>query len=102
MVQVHTKTEVIVKLRKELDVVDREIVTLLGKRFKLTRKVGEYKAKYDLPAKDPVREREVYADRRAWAKKAGLDENFAEKLFAFIIAAVRQKHTAIKKVQGGV
>lgn len=91
-----TKEDQIKKLRAGIDKIDKEIVALLGERFKWTKKVGEYKAKYDLPAMDKAREQQVFNDRKLWAKKFGVDENFTEALFKSIIKLVRQKHTAIK------
>lgn len=92
----NTKESEIKKLRVGIDKIDKEIVTLLGERFKWTKKVGEHKAKYDLPAMDKAREERVFKDRRIWAKKFGVDEDFVEVLFKAIIKSVRQKHTAIK------
>ncbi|MDO8603972.1 MAG: chorismate mutase [bacterium] len=87
------------KLRAGIDKIDKEIIALLGERFKWTKKVGEYKAKYDLPAKDVAREQQVFSDRRLWAKKFGVDEDFAVEIFKAIIKSVRQKHTAIKNTK---
>jgi chorismate mutase/prephenate dehydratase len=50
----------IVKLRKEIDEIDSEILALLSKRAEIVLQVGEFKrkAKWDLYA--PEREREIY------------------------------------------
>lgn len=99
MLNKNTKGEEIKRLRVGIDKIDKEIVALLGERFKWTKKVGEYKAKYDLPAMDKAREEQVFKDRRTWAKKFGVDEDFAEALFKSIIKSVRQKHADIKSAK---
>lgn len=96
-----TKEDEIKKLRVGIDKIDKEIVALLGERFKWTKRVGEYKAKYDLPAKDQTREDQVYKDRRIWAKKFSVDEDFVGVLFKAIIKSVRRKHTAIRNTTIG-
>ncbi len=51
-------------LRTKLDAIDGQHITLLAKRFELTRQVGEYKAKHNLPAIDLEREAEQF--KRNW------------------------------------
>ncbi len=94
-----TKVESIKKFRKNIDKIDRKLIFVLAERFRLTEKVGEYKAKYDLPVKDPVREQEMFTERRLWAKELGIDKNVVDKIFNLIIKSVRQKHKIIKKVK---
>ena len=43
-------------LRKEIDAVDDQLVTLLKARFDLSRAIGEEKKKKSLPVYDPERE----------------------------------------------
>jgi chorismate mutase len=49
------------KLRKEIDILDRNIWSLLGKRFALTKKVAKIKQKLDIPVYDANREKAVLA-----------------------------------------
>jgi chorismate mutase len=84
------------KLRAEINSLDKELISLLAKRFAVTEKVGKYKAKNNLPAKDPKREKELYASRELMAKSAGLDEKMVKKIFQEIIKAVRKNHRALR------
>jgi chorismate mutase len=59
------------KLRTEINSLDKELVSVLAKRFAVTEKVGKYKAKNNLPAKDPKREKELYASRPGGAAGGG-------------------------------
>ncbi|MCX6712971.1 MAG: chorismate mutase [Candidatus Vogelbacteria bacterium] len=86
-------------LRVGIDKTDKKIIALLAERFKWTKKVGEYKAKNNLPAKDPTREREVFENRKRWAKQSGVDEILVAEIFKTIIALVRQNHHAIKNIK---
>ena len=52
------------KYRASIDNIDAAIIHLLAERFKITRKVGEYKATHDLPPADPARESQQIARLR--------------------------------------
>lgn len=84
------------KFRKQIDVADKKLVKVLSERFKVSKKVGRYKAKYDLPAQDKKREVEMFATRNLWAKKLKVDENLTEQIFKLIIKTVRKKHKDLK------
>lgn len=51
------------ELRRELDLIDDEIMRLFEKRMEISKKVGEYKRMHSLPVEDPEREAEVIAMR---------------------------------------
>ena len=53
------------ELRHSIDNIDTAVLHLLAERFKCTRKVGELKARLDLPPADPAREAEQIARLRA-------------------------------------
>lgn len=80
------------KLRKEIDVIDRQIMSALARRFKVTHKVGIYKAKHNLPPLDKKREEEVFAYKKLLALKYKLDSVLIEKIFKLIISEVRKNH----------
>ena len=69
-----------------------EVIHLLAERFKITRKVGEYKATHDLPPADPAREAQQIARLRALAHDADLDPEFGESFLRFIISEVIRHH----------
>lgn len=83
------------RLRSSIDNIDAALVHILAERFKLTERVGELKARNDLPAADPGREARQVDRLRALAAEAHLDPEFAEKFLAFIVAEVIRHHERI-------
>ena len=78
--------------RESIDNIDAALVFLLAERFKVTQKVGAYKAAAGLPAADPGREAAQVARLRALAVTAKLDPEFSEKFLRFIIDEVIRHH----------
>jgi chorismate mutase len=91
----------LLRLRASIDNVDAALVYLLAERFKLTRQVGELKARDALPPADPGREARQVERLRRLAADAELDPVFAEKLLAFIIREVIRHHTSIARDAAG-
>lgn len=87
----------LLEYRRTIDNVDAALVHLLAERFRCTQKVGELKARLDLPASDPDREARQVARLRDLAHEAGLDPVFAEKFLNFIVAEVIRHHEAIPR-----
>lgn len=85
-------SNILLELRKEIDVVDRGIVSLLARRFETTHKVGVYKVKHRLPPLDKKREKEVLAHKRLLAEKYKLNPELIEKIFKLIMAETRKNH----------
>ena len=83
------------RLRGSIDNVDAALLHILAERFKLTERVGELKARHDLPAADPPRESRQVERLRRLAAEANLDPEFAEKFLAFIVAEVIRHHERI-------
>ena len=82
-------------LRASIDNIDAALVAILAERFKITQRVGEYKAAQGLPAADPEREVVQIARLRRLAKEANLDPEFTEKFLPFIITEVIRLHEQI-------
>jgi chorismate mutase len=80
--------------RRSIDNIDAALVFLLAERFKVTQKVGAFKAETGLPPADPKREEEQIARLRALAADAELDPEFSEKFLRFIIDEVIRHHQA--------
>ncbi|WP_448577900.1 chorismate mutase [Thermaurantiacus sp.] len=78
--------------RKSIDNIDAALVHLLAERFKITQKVGAFKAAQGLPAADPAREAEQIARLRRLAQEAELDPDFTESFLRFIIDEVIRHH----------
>lgn len=81
--------------RESIDNIDAALVFLLAERFKVTKKVGAYKAAAGLPPSDPARERAQIARLRTLAQAANLDPEFSEKFLRFIVDEVIRHHQRI-------
>lgn len=84
-------------LRKSIDNIDNAIVAMFAERFKVTNKVGHYKAAKGLPAKDTDREAIQYRRINELASHYGLDPEFAESYLSSVIARVVRNHEEIAK-----
>jgi chorismate mutase len=83
------------QFRDSIDNIDAALVFMLAERFKVTKAVGEYKARNALPPADPKREQQQIERLRELAKQARLDEDFTEKFLRFIIDEVIRHHQQI-------
>jgi chorismate mutase len=88
------------RYRQSIDNIDAALIYMLAERFKVTKAVGELKAKIDLPAADPDRERRQVERLRNLAKDADLDPEFSEKFLRFIIDEVIRHHQQAKEDAG--
>jgi chorismate mutase len=82
--------------RQSIDNIDAALVYMLAERFKITQKVGAYKATSALPAADYEREAQQIARLRELARVADLDPEFSEKFLRFIIDEVIRHHRSAK------
>lgn len=82
--------------RKQLDVLDDQILKLLGKRFGIIRKVAKIKTKYDLPSFLHDRVEEVRNTRVALGKKYGINPQFVYALYSAIIYQSCAEEDALK------
>ena len=81
--------------RKSIDNIDNAIVAMFSERFKVTNKVGIYKATKGLPAKDSERESKQFVRIEELAAAYGLDPSFARSYLETVIAKVVANHEAI-------
>lgn len=70
------------RIRREIDALDRQIVSLLEKRVEAAKRIGRLKEKRGLPVSDPAREKEVLDGVCA---ATSLDKRFIKTLFFEII-----------------
>lgn len=82
-------------LRKSIDNIDNAVVAMLAERFKVTDKVGSYKAANGLPAKDADREAVQYERMTELADLYGLDPEFAKFYLSAVIERVVRNHEQI-------
>ncbi len=78
--------------RKKIDSIDEELIKLLSLRFKITRKVGEYKRENNLPAEDIKREERIREKREDMAKLLEIDTSLLNDIFSLIIKRVKEEH----------
>ena len=84
------------EFRKSIDNLDATLIYVLAERFRLTKRVGEYKRDQGLPSSDPGREAEQVARLKQLAVDADLDPEFAERFLRFVIDEVIRHHERIK------
>lgn len=87
--------ETLAGYRSSIDNIDAALVHLLAERFKVTQRVGRYKADTGLAPADPEREEIQIARFRDLAKSANLDPAFSEKFLRFILDEVIRHHEGI-------
>jgi chorismate mutase len=87
--------ERIVELRETIDILDSELIEVLGKRFAVTRQVGELKAEFDLPASSPDREKDQMVRFQDLAAQAQLNPAFVTDLMRLVIDEVVRNHKSI-------
>jgi chorismate mutase len=87
--------ETLDEMRKSIDNIDNAIVAMLAERFKITDRVGVFKARNQLPAKDEAREAAQFKRIAELARHYGLDADFAQAHLATVIAQVVKKHEMI-------
>jgi isochorismate pyruvate lyase len=84
-------------VREAVDVLDREIVALLGRRSRYVEKAAEFKTS-EASVRAPERQRAMLAERRRWAEEEGLDGDFVEALYRAIVAHfVEREKTAFRE-----
>jgi len=90
--------ETLKRYRQSIDNIDAALIHMLAERFRVTKAVGEHKARAGLPAADPGREDAQIARLRKLAVEADLDPEFSEKFLRFIIDEVIRHH---ERMQNG-
>ncbi|MBU0727536.1 chorismate mutase [Patescibacteria group bacterium] len=78
------------EIRKQIDEIDKNIIKLLSRRFKLAPKLAKFKKAEGLPILDKKRELEVIDKLEKLAKKEGLDLKFIKKLWVEILKESRK------------
>lgn len=71
-------------IRHEIDVMDKDIISILGKRFEYVKKAAKFKTSAT-SVKAPERFKAVLEQRRAWANDVGLSPDVIEKMYRDLI-----------------
>ena len=90
------KLESLENYRDSIDRLDAILVFTLAERFKITEKVGKFKATINLPPSDPTRENRQLERLEKLSLEAGLDPIFAKEFLKFIISEVIRHHKKFK------
>ncbi len=77
--------EILKPYRKLIDDLDKELVSLLVKRFKIIEEVAEIKHKYNIPSVLQDRVDEVRNNAADMAAKEGLSHEFVYELYSKMI-----------------
>lgn len=96
MTQTPAEDPVLASYRKSIDNIDAALIHMLAERFRITKAVGEHKARTALPPADPGREQRQVERLRKLAEDADLDPEFSEKFLRFIIDEVIRHHEQAK------
>jgi chorismate mutase len=72
-------------LRRDIDVVDHQLIQLLARRGEISRKIGRHKAEKGLRIKDGRRETELMRERLGWGTDLGVDRALIRDLFRLIL-----------------
>ena len=70
--------------RKEIDILDEELLKILSRRHDVLKKVGAYKKANHLPALDLKRKQQVLKKFETHATLLGLNPEFSQKLYELI------------------
>jgi len=81
-------------LRRQIDVIDQQIVSLLAKRQVEVERVISLKKAYNLPVYHPAREENLISDKRLQGSEAGLDPDYIEELYRLILRRSRTEQAA--------
>jgi chorismate mutase/prephenate dehydratase len=87
-------TRDLAEIRAELDVVDRDLVALLARRFALVEAVGAAKGDTDTPIRDLDRERAVLSKVAAFASEQGVSPDLVRRVFREIIGHAVDRQVA--------
>jgi chorismate mutase len=71
-------------LRKKIDSIDDEIVSLLSKRMAVVKEVGKLKKEHKVELLDVERLEELIETKKKKARIVGISQSFIEKLFMLI------------------
>ncbi|WP_298019656.1 chorismate mutase [uncultured Parasphingopyxis sp.] len=88
--------DALARWRDEIDTIDAQMIRLLAERFKITTKVGYWKAANDVPPVDPGRERRQVERLEALAEETGLSHEFLTRFLRIIIDEVVRHHRIVR------
>lgn len=80
----------LLRIREEIEQIDRSLIDLIAQRVTLARRVGAVKRAAGLPTLDPPREAAVVRRAGALAREAGLADEDVRYIFWHLIGLSRR------------
>ncbi len=80
-------------VRAEIDRIDRDVIALIGKRFKYVQAAAKFKTSTE-SVKAPERFTAMLRQRRHWAEQEGLSPDAVEKLYSDLVEYFINEETA--------
>lgn len=77
------------RLRAEIRALDRELITLVGRRRDLVLEIGDAKSELGLPVLDPSQEAKVVRRAAELARELGVDEELTRDVIWRMMASAR-------------
>ena len=77
------------ELRSRIEVIDRQLVELIGRRREIALEIGRTEQSLGLPVLDPQQEAKVVRRAAEIARELGVDEELTRDVIWRIIAAAR-------------
>ncbi|MDR1561857.1 MAG: bifunctional 3-deoxy-7-phosphoheptulonate synthase/chorismate mutase type II [Dysgonamonadaceae bacterium] len=91
-------TENLMQLRQQIDEIDAELLSILSKRMRISREIGQYKKEHNMPVLQTVRYDEILADRIAQAEKMDIGSHFMKIILEAIHEeSIRQQIEVLNK-----
>ena len=89
------KDFVLDKFRRNIDSIDRRIVSLISKRFEIVRRIGTHKATHGLLPCDKEREKEILARLAQQCALQQIDAALVTSIFKLIFRSSKHEHARI-------
>jgi len=77
-------TESLTELRRQIDLIDEDLLTVLSKRMRISREIGQYKKEHNMPVLQTLRYDEILEKRIKQAKEMGIGAGFMQLVFEAI------------------
>lgn len=94
----HSTTEGLAQLRRQIDDTDQQLLTVLAKRMRISREIGQFKKEHNMTVLQAGRYNEVLEKRMAQGQLCGLSTEFIKRMFEEIHEeSVRQQLETINQ-----
>ncbi len=81
----------LIQLRKKIDIINKEIFTLLLKRIKIARSIAKYKKNHNLKIADKNRESKIIITIKKMAKRNKLNSELVKEIFENITKLTKKE-----------